>query len=1076
MSNKAIDYRIILKRDGQTQQQRMPHWLKPSAVPVDGRSPDDLFNYLKNISKNVKFYDADTLAEAGTWKDFFDISASELEQLIQVSALPPHIALCKAFINLYQLPRQLMNTITQRHLDFYYSEVLKLQKDAPSADNAHVVFELKKNTANTLIKAGANLLAGKDATKKDLRYQLTHDIVVNASAVAQLKSVYVDRLNKNYIHYAPIANSADGLGAELDPDKPKWPAFGNKALPLAQLGFCLASDILKMQEGDRTVTISLTLTNLPPDALNQVLTTNLFRVSITSEKGWIGPKTVSATVTRFNNTAHTLRFVFGIAKDDPAVTAYNAAVHGGSFETVQPVLQVLLNNEKADFGYKDLAAATLIDATIEVEVKGLKALQLSNDMGTLDAEKPFTPFGATPEKNANFTIGSDEAFTKRLKEFSFDVEWKNIPESNLAIYYKNYGTGYSNSYFTANAGFKDGFGWEDKTSDVTLFNTSNAQSGTNWKFTNPAFAIKPKPVFFPTFQTQVSHYAGQPLQQKITSQVASLMPSFASLNPAVTASAKPLASFSSQVPKPLTASAVAASASVALSQAHNFPIYYYYNSMASAYRDLRKGSFNLRLNKSFLFKEFTGKYTEEVLRYSKLGGTQNLPNEPFAPEIQTISLNYIATTVKTGFSGLTLNDYVDEEVELFHYGAFGQMREHAYAKNQQPFLKNTLVNLLPEYRNEGEFFIGLSGLNAQDSASLLFQVAEGSANPEKPKKTVIWSVLCDNYWKELTNEDFIFDTTNGLLTSGVIKLVIPREATTINTLMPNGLLWIRAYVKTDSDAICQLADVKANAAIARFADNGNDPNHLAQPLPAETITKLESDGGAIKSVKQPYPSFGGRMLETDEAYYIRVAERLRHKERSISNWDYERLILQHFPAVHKVKCINHANGTSFYTPGHVLLIVVPDLTNQNAADPLRPKADKNTLDSIHTFLKNHSADWITHHVANPYYEPVKISVRIKLKSGFEFNYYENVIARRLQEFLSPWIANTDSSVQFGGKITQSRIVKFLEEMEFVDFISDLKLFHSVNGGQSFGSNKQLIEASNPAAVLVSHSSHQIFNY
>lgn len=1062
MSNKAIDYRILLKRDGQTQQQRMPQWLQPALVPVDARNKEDFFNYLRSISSQIKFYDDGLMTDNGTWEDFFNLSADELTSLAAESSLPPHIALWQSFINLYQLPQNLANSITKRHLDFYYGDVLRLQKNAPSPDKAHVLFELKKNTADSLLKTGTYLLAGKDQAKKDLQYKLTHDIVVNKSAVAQLKSLYTDPVNKNFIHYAPVANSADGLGAELDPASPKWSAFGNTAMPLAQVGFCLAGDVLKMKEGDRTITVNLTLNNVEATAKNTLLTAGLFKVSITGEKGWIGPKAISVTATPINNTAYNLRFVLTVTKDEPAITAYDAAVHGSNFETLHPVLQVLINNEKADFGYKDLAAAEITDATIEVEAKGIKDLQLENDFGSLDAKKPFAPFGTTPEVNANFTVGSEEAFSKRLKEFSLDVEWKNIPSGKLDPYFDKYGSGYTNSHFTANAGFKDGFGWEEKSNKVNLFDADNAQKATTWKFTNPAFPVKYSILHFPYFNVTPYQYAGQPLQQKLSSQMASLMPSFASLKPAAS-------SITASTSKPVAS--IQASASLMASKAY-IPHIYFLANMVNAYKDLRKGTFNLRLAKSFLFKEYREKYTAETLRYSKDGGTLALPNEPFAPEIQSITLNYTATTAKTSFSGKTLNDYIDEEIEFFHYGAFGQKREHAYLKNQQAFLNNDKVQLLQEYEHEGSFFIGLSGLNAQDAACILLQAAEGSANPEKPKATVAWSVLCDNYWKGLTNEDFIFDTTNGLLTSGVIKIVTPREATTINTLMPDGLLWLRATIQTGSDAVCNLTDVQANAAIAEFTDAGNDPYHLAAALPANTINKLETDVGALKSVKQPYASFGGMMQENDDAYYIRVSERLRHKERSISNWDYERLILQHFPAIHKVKCINHASDSSFYVPGHVLIIVVPDLTNQNSVDPLKPKADKNTLENIKSFLNQHSASWVTHHVSNPYYEPVKISVGIKLRTGYEFNFYQKIIGQKLQEYLSPWISNASSGIHFGGKITQSMIVKFLEEMEFVDFITDLKLFHSINDGKTF-EKKELVEASNPAAVLVSHTQHDI---
>jgi hypothetical protein len=56
----------------------------------------------------------------------------------------------------------------------------------------------------------------------------------------------------------------------------------------------------------------------------------------------------------------------------------------------------------------------------------------------------------------------------------------------------------------------------------------------------------------------------------------------------------------------------------------------------------------------------------------------------------------------------------------------------------------------------------------------------------------------------------------------------------------------------------------------------------------------------------PFPSFGGRETEDSSQFYKRVSERLRHKERAITIFDYERLVLESFPSIYKVKCVNHA--------------------------------------------------------------------------------------------------------------------------------------------------------------------------
>ncbi len=1056
MSNKAIDYKVILKRDGQTQQQRMPELLNPDLVPLDQHTRKEEYEYLQRIAKLIKFYDYDPsgekMVENGTWESFLGLSFNDCKSLAEQASLPAHLALVHSFLELMEQPKALMNTLTKRHLDFYYQEVLGLGRGAAVADTAHVLFELKKNMEPTLLEQGTTLFAGKDASKKDLNYVLAHDIVVNESKVVQINSLYVNPSNKNNLYYAPIANSDDGIGAVLDPSTPKWKGFGSTDLPKAQVGFCLAADILLMKEGDRMVTINLTVRNLEVTAKIAVLTSDLFMISLTGEKGWIGPKPASAVFSSADDQVFNLKLNFTATKEEPAVVAYNKDTHGGNFDTVHPILKVVLNTEKSDYGYVNLLNAELIDATIAVNVAGIQSLELENDFGTINAKKPFTPFGPLAEKNANFYVRDREAFSKRLKSFSLDVEWKNIPDSDLKRYYANYNQpDNENADFKAVASFKDGFSWQEQFKYVQLFNTSNAQLATNWTFSNPAFPVLLPLYVLPNFRTSSYLNPGLSLQQSVSGNMSLLMPEFSGLQKS--AAIRNITSAATlQLYKPML------------------------QSIFKVYKDIRQGQLQLRLDHSFLFKDYREKYTAEILRYGREGGTLKLPAEPFAPEIQSLQLAYTATTAKINFSGTTLNDYLHQEIEFFHLGAFGQMREHAYPRSKHRFLDHLMVKLFPSYTHEGTLYIGLSGLKADNAVCLLFQVAEGSANPDKPGVAIAWSVLCDNYWKTLNKEDLIFDTTQGLLTSGVVKIVIPREATTSNSLMADGLLWIKAAVVKDSDAVCDLIDIQANAAVTIFRNQDNDPKHLLNALPPNSISKLQMESGKIKKVTQPYSSFGGRLAESDRDFYIRVSERLRHKQRSISIWDCERMVLEKFPAVHKVKCINHATPTSFYSPGNVLMIVVPDLTNHNAVDPYKPRVDKFTIEQIEAFLTEHSSAWTTFRVINPMYEPLKISVQLKLKAGYEFSYYEKIIDQKLQKFLSPWIYDSSSDVHFGGKVTKSMVIKFLEDIDYIDYLTAFSLQKFYPGRRTPGRNLEVIEASNPASILVSAVRHDIKSF
>ena len=1065
MSNRANDTGT-LKRDGQSQLYRMPALLHPGNVPIDDRGLKDMLAYLFTIAQEINYFDHTSLKKPdaantdGNWQEIlnsgeesFDLLWNKLKELQKTRSVPPHLSLLLTFLELYNEPKRLMNALTGRHLDFYYHEVLGLKKKDPVPDKVHILFELKKNSEPVLLKANETKLnAGKDKLKKELNYCTTHDIIVNNSKVEQMRSLLVSPINKNHLHFAAVANSADGLGAELDKNNLKWNAFGHDKLLVANAGFCLASDVLLMKEGKREIIVKLDLRGSIPNINNGDSIPELFSVSLTGEKGWTPIIKTSPEITLTNKSGIGLSFTVTLSADDPAIIAYDDTTHGGGFETDKPVLKILLNNNNK-LGYIHFKSQDLLGGEIKVNITGMNSLELENDIGPINSKKPFFPFGPMPEREANFWIGDSEVFTKQLSSLRLNIEWKNIPTSDLGSYYSGYGISAPNDSFTVNATFKDAGGWLETNVVRHLFDSANATKkdtdnisvNIEFKKNQSAFQMRNVDLYNDFVPEILVRSSGFTIRQELAKK--SIQISRAGIFNSIerVAGFSPVRDFPGRIKILRRSNAI-----------------------------LKEGFLHLALNQGFFFRKYKEVFTKQVLDFSKAAGNPTITpiNEPFAPEVQRMTLDYSASTGPVPFTDNSLNDYSGTSIEFYHVGAFGQMREHAYLRQQTAFLNHKPVKFLPQYDSEGNFFIGLSGLSANESVCLLFQCAEGSADPALPKVNLQWSVLCDNYWKGLTAQDLIFDTTNGLLTSGVVKLVIPREATTLNTIMPDGFLWLKISIAQFANAVCNLIDVKANAAIAVFCDNGNDPAHLKTPLPAKTISKLETPNGSIKSVLQPYASFGGQTQEDSPAFYTRVSERLRHKERSVSVWDYERLLLQHFPGLHKVKCIAHASSSSFSAAGETLTVVIPDLKNQNAINPFQPGVDKNTLEEIKEFLNDHSTAWATHSVANPFYEPVMISVNVKMKAGNEFTYYAKELDKVLKDYLSPWVNNTSAGIHFGGKITESQIVKLVEDLEYVDFITGLKLFHKT-GSAGFQLKKHVIEASGPASVLVSHTMHDI---
>ncbi len=1019
-----------LQRDGLSQFQRRIAALQPEYIAVDERKMEDLLQFAAAYAKDADplFYDLADNPDADVWTGLMDY-AQHFHATTDVAAelasrhdFEPHFALFLCFLELFALLRQDINTLTKRHLDFYYQEVLRLDNRAPVADRVHVLFTLAKNALAQIIAEGTELDAGKDALRQPLIYPTTQPLTVNTATIGHLRSVFLDKDGTGKVYFAPVANTIDGIAKPLDAEQPTWNAFGPKPfanpsctqnptnsnyLPEAKVGFAIASPVLLMAEGEREVTIKLTVTGsftLPAEVE--------FDVEFSGKKAWISQ---TSTVTSKAGNDLILKTTLDAEVED-AVVAFDPFKLDGGYSTNDPVLRCWLRDSKY---YRDLREVRISLVHVEVSVKGLKkALQLSNDFGGISPEKPFMPFGPTPVTGSAMYVNSPEMNAKRLQSITVQLtNWVGKPQP-FSAYYAGYESSFSSeSNFTAIVKVLRGNLKNESTAPKKLFSdfTSGVQLTRN---------------IIGSIQ-----FTSNNIPQVFSNQVVSGN-QFVPISP---------------VPKPL----------------------------ASASEDLLK----ITLQKDFGHGIYAKLLSEKIIHNVTYQHDHPLPNTPYTPMATELLVSYTAvvehsllTTDFTGFS--------QRPLQFFHLGIFGTVEEHAFKKQSLTFLaeRNT-ARLLPYYGDQGTFLIGLQQLLPQEAISLLFQVAEGSANPERPAPLVVWSILAQNQWRKLSLEEVLSDTTNNLLTSGITKFLIPNEATTDNTLLDANYIWLKAELQTDEptplaaahDSVSNLVAVHPHAVLARFSDRANDQAHYDQPLAAGTIKKSRSSLPSVKTITQPYSSFGGAARESDAAFYIRVSERLRHKQRAVAIWDYEHLVLQTFPTVFKTKCLNHtrleAGQLDELAPGHVTLVVLPDLRNANAINPLEPKVDLNTLDNIWQFLQKHAAKFVSIRVTNPRYERVRFKCKVQLARGYEPSVYLKKLNEDLVHYLSPWAFNTAADIPFGGIMEKSVVINFMERLTYVDFLTDVEMVLPLSTQPAY--DYETIQVSNPMAVLVSCSEHDI---
>jgi hypothetical protein len=214
-----------------------------------------------------------------------------------------------------------------------------------------------------------------------------------------------------------------------------------------------------------------------------------------------------------------------------------------------------------------------------------------------------------------------------------------------------------------------------------------------------------------------------------------------------------------------------------------------------------------------------------------------------------------------------------------------------------------------------------------------------------------------------------------------------------------------------------------------------------------------------------------------------VSERLRHKDRAITLWDFEHLVLEAFPRIHRVKCLNHTryepdeSGGGIYrerSPGHITIVTIPDHRTRNLANPLKPYTSLDTLREIEAYLGTRMTCFAKLHVANPQFEEVRVAFNVKLNSGYDETFHTARLREEITRFLSPWAFSEYGNPSFGGKIHQSVLINFIEDQPSVDYLTDFRLFHDIAGVPGTA-NMLEIAGSRAISILVSApaSSHRV---
>lgn len=1002
-----------------------------------GPSPASSSEHVNRLATHNQFTSAITTFLSGYARIVADASDA-LELSFHHTGHEPHYALFLAITKLLEHARSVGNTLTEKHLDFYYRQVLRLREKPPRPSRAHLLVTLAKPVQSHRIAPGTLFKAGKDATGTNAFFAANEEMIANKARVVALKSIYrhhnttADTLESQdgRVFASSAADSDDGAGAPLSTVDGSWHPLFNKVfsdgvfseirMPLADMGFAVASNHLWLAEGDRTVTVDITAaTPLPPMDLTADVTCLL-----TTAEGWC-----EAEVAEFAPAGNgRLRLAFALGGDAPSVSKYVSGTHGFAFDTDLPMMLVKLRHRSdAEWPYEQLedVVVTRIDLTIIVD--GLRTLALSNDFGPIDGSKAFQPYGPAPIPGSAFIVGSQEAFQKRLTSADLDIVWMEPPDP--------YSTDPHVEVDLLDAGR-----WEPVPVEA------RGVTATSYPLVGPAGL---------SGTDMADLTADEPFGTESRRGFVRL---------------RLTDGFGQDAYTSALVNKVATETNTASKKAGMF------DQIARVIDEAAEAEDN-----------DLGTPIAQILALGSFPIVTPL-TPPTIPTVRSASINYVATQ-SLMLEPLGERHEPGNGARFFHITPFGHAEQPTPNQGSRP------VTLLPQFtcdngaRAEAELCVGIDGLHPPQNVALLAQVVDGSSNPltVKPVRHITWSYLRQNVWVPL-RPDSVSDATSGLVESGIVKLSIPADATADNTVLPAGLHWVRAVVEKASDAVCRLLMLSAGAVTATFDDKGNDPEFAAKALAPNTISKLAQPDAAVKAVEQPFPTFGGHGAESTTAFATRVSERLRHKDRGITLWDYERLVLEAFPSIHRARCLNHTryepnpDGTGIYrelAPGHVTVVTIPAQPTAERRNALQPMTSTGQLNQIERYLLSRISGFVRLHVRNPVFEEVYVDFRVRLRDGIDESFHITKLRDEITRFLSPWAFSDADLPTFGGKFYKSVLIDFVEERSYVDYVTDFRLHHryrdrSGSGGETevTSGDSEVVVGSSAIAILVSVPARQ----
>jgi hypothetical protein len=962
---------------------------------------------------------------------------------------PPHISLCITFLELFKHLVNQINKLSSEHLDFYFKKVLQLQLNAATPDSVHIVFD-PSALDRVVLERGEELQAEVDSNL--LFYSINEDLVVTKARIPELRTLILDEhtqvispnieyqdVREIELYKASHKNIEATQYSEQQTGIKPWPVLGESQFELSdedrtmedtEIGILLASPVLYQPEGQRCIVLSIYFEQVS------------FLQMIQYFKNYA------------NVTGKLLQTVSYELLSDAFVISFTSTA---GWEEVK-WYNVKINMEERNFEIKfelspvdkgiDIYTAEIHGENYDTEWPIIRLI-----LNNYSTHNPFSFFRKLLLERVTITANVSGSRAIKLQNNIGNLSPDNPfhpfgPQPVIGSYIDIKNTNIFNRY---TRDFNIRMEWIDLPRVSGGWETYLKEYRAN--ITNDSFKVKLSGLSQGKFKPALSKR--QEFNLFTTTR----------------------GDFGSEI-----LSEVSEIGDIDLKKLElpNRPLLNKEETVQDA--NFTEGAVRLEFSapeEAFGSKLYPQIFPEVVLHNSKrFSKKRPLPNPPNIPVVRSITIDYtlehsevLIKTAKNEDSGL----------KIIHQYPFGY--ENVYPESdKQPY------NFIPDFDFENNLYVGIEDLYPKQELSLLFQFQEANfSDHAKEPKPIIWSYLYENSWVILDKGEVLYDTTNNFINTGIVRIRMPEDVKNGNTRILPNLYWLRAASAGKWNLRSKMIGVYPHALTAtRIMDYNSQLSDIK--LPPNTIKSFRNKIPGITGINQIFSSFGGRPAETTDQYYIRVSERLRHKNRMVTNRDIEQAILEEFPQLLMAKSISpESSFNSIYSSGSrkIRVIIVPREADEAFFTNNQPRVNLADLYKIKTFVKTGISPFVDIDIENPVYEKIKLIGKVKFggKQSGDIGYYMQKLNEDIRRYLCPWLYESSSSFKIGSQIYIAELLNYIKKRPYVEYLTGFSVLHFFNwynertgeilsGMNDPGRNNiNFIRGSVPEAVLIPSDEH-----